>query len=154
MGGGVAMAEGPAFTHDPQRCIKCYSCETACKEWREIPPGTFKLRRVYEVALGAFPDVTRTFHSVACQHCPDPPCIPACPPGAITKGAADGIVRVDAAKCDGCRECVEACPFGVPDFDLDGIMQLCDLCSDRLAEGKRPICTDICPTQALRLASS
>ena len=29
-------------------------------------------------------------------------------------------------------------------------MHLCDLCSDRLAEGKTPMCTDVCPTQALR----
>ena len=26
-------------------------------------------------------------------------------------------MTVDAAKCDGCRACVDACPFGVPDFD-------------------------------------
>ena len=142
------MNDGYAFSHDPQRCIKCYSCEVACKEWREIAPGTIKLRRVYEVVSGAFPTVARTFHSVACQHCPDPPCVPACPPGAITKGA-DGIVTVDAGQCDGCRACLDACPFGVPAFDADGIMHLCDLCLDRLAEGKRPLCTDVCPTQAL-----
>ena len=37
--------------------------------------GTIKLRRVYETTTGVFPSVTRTFHSVACQHCPDAPCI-------------------------------------------------------------------------------
>jgi anaerobic dimethyl sulfoxide reductase subunit B (iron-sulfur subunit) len=143
------MTDGFAFTHDPERCIKCYSCETACKEWREIAPATFKLRRVYEVATGTFPRVTRTFHSVACQHCPDAPCIPVCTPGALSKGT-DGIVRVDGAKCDGCRACVDACPFGVPQFDSEGVLQLCDLCSDRLAAGKRPLCADVCPTGALR----
>ncbi len=30
-------------------------------------------------------------------------------------------------------------------------MQLCDLCADRLSEGKQPICTDSCPTGALHL---
>ena len=83
MGGGVAMPDGYAFSHDPQRCIKCYTCEIACKQWRGIAPGTFKLRRVYEITTGTFPQVTRTFHSVACQHCPDAPCVLACPPGAI-----------------------------------------------------------------------
>lgn len=142
------MSETYAFSHDPKRCIKCYSCETACKQWREIAPMTFKLRRVYEETGGTFSQVTRVFHSVACQHCPEPPCVPACPLGAISKGT-DGIVRVDAATCDGCGKCLDACPFGAPAFDGDGLMHLCDLCSDRLAMGKEPICTDVCPTGAL-----
>ena len=143
------MPETYAFTHDPERCIKCFSCETACKQWREIAPATIKLRRVYEEATGVFPAVTRTFHSIACQHCADAPCIEACPPGAISK-RPDGVVTVEAAICDGCGKCFDACPFGVPQFDADGLMHLCDLCSDRLAEGKTPMCTDVCPTQALR----
>lgn len=147
------MSDGYAFTHDPQRCIKCYTCEIACKQWRGIAPSAFKLRRVYEVTTGTFPQVTRTFHSVACQHCPDTPCIAVCAPGAISRNEADGIVRVDAAKCNGCRDCYEACPFNVPDFDEEGILQLCDLCSDRLAQGKHPMCTDACPTGALRWRS-
>lgn len=147
------MGAGYAFSHDPQRCIKCYSCETACKEWREIPPGTFKLRRVYEDTAGTFPQVTRTFHSIACQHCPDPPCAAVCLPGAIMRDDAGGLVTVDAAKCDGCRACLDACPFAVPQFDQNGIPQLCDLCADRRAEGRQPLCTDVCPTQALRLRS-
>ncbi len=144
------MADGYAFSHDPQRCIKCYTCEIACKEWRGIAAGTIKLRRVYETTIGYFPDVRRTFHSMACQHCPDTPCASACTPGAISRGEVDGIVRVDEEKCNGCRECLAACPFGVPQFDGDGILRLCDQCSDRLAEGMRPICADSCPTQALR----
>ena len=143
------MADGYAFSHDPQRCIKCFTCEIACKQWRRIAPGTVRLRRVYEVTTGTFPNVKRSFHSIACQHCPDPPCIPACPQGAISKGE-DGVVAVDAARCDGCRRCLDACPFGVPQFAADGVLQLCDQCSDRLAEGRGPICAESCPTQALR----
>jgi anaerobic dimethyl sulfoxide reductase subunit B len=143
------MSETYAFTHDPERCIKCFSCETACKQWREIAPATIKLRRVYEETTGVFPAVNRTFHSIACQHCADAPCIGACPPAAISR-RSDGVVTVDAATCDGCRLCLDACPFGVPQFDAGGLMHLCDLCSDRLAEGKTPMCTDVCPTQALR----
>jgi Fe-S-cluster-containing dehydrogenase component len=143
------MAEAFAFSHDPLRCINCRTCEIACKQWRGIGPGTVRLRRVYEVATGTFPAVTRTFHSVACQHCSDAPCIGACPPGAITR-SEDGVVVVDAARCDGCRRCLDACPLAAPQFEpTSGVLQLCDLCSDRLAEGKGPICAESCPTQAL-----
>ena len=72
------MSDGYAFSHDPKRCIKCYTCEIACKQWREIEPGSYRLRKVYEDTVGTFPQVTRTFHSVACQHCEDPPCAAAC----------------------------------------------------------------------------
>ncbi len=153
------MPESYAFTHDPERCIKCFSCETACKQWREIPPATIKLRRVYEEAGGAFPDVRRTFHSISCQHCADAPCIGVCKPGALSKRPAEGapaaraVVTVDAGLCDGCGMCLEACPFGVPQFDATGLAHLCDLCSDRLAEGNTPMCSDVCPTQALRFNS-
>jgi anaerobic dimethyl sulfoxide reductase subunit B len=147
------MAKAYAFSHDPERCIKCFTCEIACKQWKEITPGTISLRRVFEVTTGTFPHVTRTFQSVACQHCADPPCVSACSPGAISKSAADGIVVVDVGRCDGCRECLAACPFHAPQFEENGTMRLCDLCSDRLAEGKQPLCTDSCPTGALRLQS-
>jgi anaerobic dimethyl sulfoxide reductase subunit B len=143
-----------AFTHDPQRCIKCFTCEIACKQWRQIPPGTFRLRRVFEVVAGEFPDVTRTFHSQTCRHCADAPCAAACPTGAISRAEDDGIVRVDAVRCDGCRACEPACPYSIPQFAPDGVLQLCDLCSDRLAEGKGPICADSCPTRALTWGAS
>jgi anaerobic dimethyl sulfoxide reductase subunit B (iron-sulfur subunit) len=147
------MPDEYAFSHDPERCIKCYTCELACKQWKGIAAGTYRLRRVYETTAGTFPQVTRAFHSVACQHCPDAPCIAACLPGAISK-RADGLVRVDAGKCDGCRKCVDACPIGAPQFDQHGVMQLCDLCLDRLAESKNPLCSDVCPTGALRCTAA
>jgi anaerobic dimethyl sulfoxide reductase subunit B (iron-sulfur subunit) len=141
------------FVHDPGRCIKCFACEVACKQWHEIPAGEAGLRWVHEKREGVFPDVTRTFHSVACRHCAKPPCVPACPAGALTRRDEDGIVVVNRGLCTGCGECLAACPFDIPRFDAGGIMQLCDRCQDRLAQGKNPICSDSCPTQALRWES-
>jgi anaerobic dimethyl sulfoxide reductase subunit B len=137
------------FYFDSDRCIKCRSCEVACKQWKGIKAGTFKLRRVEEITNGTFPDVTRRFYSVSCRHCAKAPCMDACPTKAITK-RPDGIVVVKQSDCIGCKACLEACPFGIPQFDGDGLMQKCDMCLDRLGNGQAPMCAASCPTRALR----
>jgi anaerobic dimethyl sulfoxide reductase subunit B (iron-sulfur subunit) len=137
------------FYFDSARCLKCYACEIACQQWHGIKAGTVKLRKVVEVTTGTFPEVTRRFLSLSCRHCAKAPCAAACPEKAITRRIEDGIVVVDSTKCIGCQVCLEACPFGVPQFDADGLMQKCDMCLDRLAKDLKPICAATCPTQAL-----
>ncbi|MGD1120294.1 MAG: 4Fe-4S dicluster domain-containing protein [Dehalococcoidales bacterium] len=144
------MSKQYIFYHDPERCIKCFACEVACKQWHGIKAGTIKLRKVEEVTAGSFPDVKRTFHSISCMHCVKPRCIGACLQGAISKREEDGIVIVDTNKCNGCRSCLEACPIGIPQFDEDGIMRKCDMCLDRMGNGQQPLCVATCPTQALK----
>jgi Fe-S-cluster-containing dehydrogenase component len=80
------------------------------------------------------------------MHCENAPCIPACPTGAISKRVEDGIVLVDRAKCNGCKECLPACPYDVPQFGKDGIMQMCDYCT---GISSNPVCTSSCPAEAL-----
>lgn len=128
----------------------CKACEVACKQWKNIPAGTIKLRRVVEVTGGVFPDIKRHFLSISCRHCAKAPCIESCPTQAIFKRPEDGIVIVNQDKCIGCKACLEACPFGVPQFGDDGFMQICDMCLDRIKNGQLPICAATCPTQALR----
>jgi anaerobic dimethyl sulfoxide reductase subunit B len=138
------------FYHDAERCIKCYTCEVACKQWHGIKAGTIKFRRLEETVTGTFPDVKRKFKSIACMHCVKPRCIEACPEGAISKRAEDGIVVVDRFKCSGCRACYEACPVKAPQFDEDGTMQKCDMCLERIENGQQPVCVTNCPTRALQ----
>jgi anaerobic dimethyl sulfoxide reductase subunit B (iron-sulfur subunit) len=147
------MSKQYGFYFDSERCIKCWACEVACKQWHGIKAGTIKLRRVTEITTGHFPDVKRTFLSLSCMHCGKAPCIIACPEKAISKRTEDGIVVVDNAKCIGCRSCFEACPFGIPQFTEDGTMRKCDMCLDRLERGEKPICVATCPTQALRFGT-
>ncbi|MFO7962320.1 MAG: 4Fe-4S dicluster domain-containing protein [Desulfobacterales bacterium] len=101
---------------------------------------------------GTFPAVSVAYRVRPCYHCSEPICIEACPVDAIKKRKEDGIVTVDRNLCIGCKECLNACPFGAPQFEEsnpDPKMQKCDLCLDRWMEGKKPICVTACPTRAL-----
>jgi len=90
---------------------------------------------------------------MSCMHCANPACEKVCPTGAIRKRAEDGVVLVDQSRCIGCRYCASACPFGAPQFEPGGTMIKCDMCPDRLAEGKQPACAATCPTGALHFGT-
>ncbi len=139
------MSKQYGFYFDADRCVQCRTCEVACKSRRNVGPG-IQWRRVVETWDGVYPDVTRAFFALACMHCGKPACIESCPTGAIGKRGEDGIVVVDRDKCNGCRECFSACPYGVPQFGDDGIMQKCDFC---VGINMEPICAVSCPTEAL-----
>jgi anaerobic dimethyl sulfoxide reductase subunit B (iron-sulfur subunit) len=135
---------------DPEKCIQCHGCEVACRAWRELDHGVH-YRRVLNVWHGTYPQVKSASVSLACLHCVEPACLAACPEGAITKRAADGLVVVDETLCTGCEICAEACAFGVPQFADGGTMRKCDLCSGRQVARTAPPCVDTCPGQALAL---
>jgi anaerobic dimethyl sulfoxide reductase subunit B len=140
------------FYFDHKLCVKCHACEIACKIWNEVEEGP-RWREVVSVSTGTFPNVTEVFVSMACMHCGDAPCIPACPVKAITKRADDGIVVVDEATCIGCGFCVWACPFNAPQIGANGKMQKCNFCSTPGKErphGMPRACEEVCPTNAIR----
>jgi len=143
------MSKQYGFYYDAGRCIQCRTCEVACKSTRNTEPGV-KWRRVVETWDGEYPNVTRTFLSLACMHCEKPACAAVCPTGAIIKRAEDGIVVVDRDKCNGCQDCFSACPYGVPQFGDDGVMQKCDFCIER---GGEPACAVSCPAEALNFGT-
>jgi len=136
------------FAFDTERCVQCHACEIACKSLHNIEPGV-KWRTVVDIWQGQYPNVTNRTISFACLHCGDPACETVCPTGAIKKRAQDGIVVVDKDKCIGCHSCFLACPFGVPQYASDGKMQKCNLCVDRITQGKEPACVATCPAEAL-----
>ena len=133
------------FYFDADRCINCHACEVACKSLHKIELGVH-WRKTVEIWSGEFPEVSRTFVSLSCLHCAKPSCVKTCPAKAIIKREEDGIVIVDRELCTGCGICYDACPYGIPQFGMDRIMQKCDFC---IESGGEPACTPPCPANAL-----
>jgi len=132
---------------DIDRCIGCYSCEIHCKANKNLPEGP-RLCRIYPKGpqwVGAVPRMAFAF--MACFHCEHPWCVPVCPTQAMQKRAADGVVFVDADKCIGCKLCIHACPWGVPQWNpVTRKAVKCDLCMDRIDRGLQPACVAKCIT--------
>ncbi len=138
------------FYFDASRCIGCSTCAIACKDWNDILPGANVVwRRVTTVESGKVPQVSLTNMPNSCNHCGKPACEAVCPTKAITKRAEDGIVVVDQDKCIGCKACLAACPFGVPQFGASGKMQKCNLCLGRVTKSQSPACVAACTANAL-----
>ena len=151
--------EQHGFYVDTTRCIKCWACLIACKQWNGIDAGTISRRKVAETNTGSFPNVTRTFTSTSCMHCATPACLATCPADAISKREEDGVVVVDRELCIGCERCSDHCPFDVPEFSFDeesGGLRLnkCDTCLGigRKA-GEDTHCVATCPMGALHFGS-
>ena len=147
-----------AFAFDAAACTGCKACQMACKDKNQLPAGVL-WRRVYEVAGGGWHAAgagwTNTVFaynvSVACNHCADPACMPACPAGAYS-ARIDGIVSLDSSKCIGCEYCAWACPYGAPQYSPAlGRTTKCDFCRDLIDAGLPPACVAACPMRALDL---
>jgi len=143
------------FYFDQTRCTGCYTCIIACKDWHDIPAGPANWIKVTTTEKGKFPNLSLSYLFSACLHCADPTCAKACPVSAITKREDDGIVVVDREVCIGGGECKfacrKACPYDVPQFGAEpgAKMQKCDLCLERWAENRKPLCIEACLMRAL-----
>jgi Fe-S-cluster-containing dehydrogenase component len=131
---------------DPSRCIGCRSCVAACREC-----DTHKGESMVYIDYIDRGNTVATSPTL-CMHCEEPvaPCAQVCPAQAILI-SPDGVVhQADETRCINIRNCVYACPFGVPKFDTAGhYMRKCNLCYDRTSLGKGPMCATVCPTQAI-----
>ncbi len=147
---------GFCFCQD--RCIGCATCQIACKEKNNLPPGQW-FRKVQEIAGGGYTqdgqgvenNVYAYWLSMACNHCREPLCSSSCPTGAIVKRPEDGIVLIDEDKCIGCRQCIGACPYGALQYNSElQKVSKCDFCAGLLAQGEQPACIAACPMRALQ----
>jgi len=91
--------------------------------------------------------------SDVCKHCVRAGCLEVCPTGAITRTEFDTVV-IQSDTCNGCRDCISACPFGVIDINpVSNTAQKCTLCYDRLQGGMEPACSKACPTKSIQFGT-
>jgi formate dehydrogenase iron-sulfur subunit len=155
------------FLCDADRCIECNACVTACKNEHEVPWGINR-RRVVTINDGKPGE--RSI-SMACMHCTDAPCAAVCPVDCFYT-TADGVVLHSKDLCIGCGYCFYACPFGAPQYPRSATSaraarwtsapsapaarkpttpppSTSKYGSNRLAEGKLPLCAEMCSTKSL-----
>ena len=169
------MPEAVGFYTDTTVCIGCKACQVACHQWNALPaqhgPGRLSLpvlsghsydntgslsdvnwRHVKFIEQFS-PDRTQAawlMMSDVCKHCVHAPCLEVCPTGAIMRTEFD-TVYIQEPACNGCRDCVSACPFGVIHMsEKKHVAQKCTFCYDRLKAGLPPACAQACPTQSIR----
>ncbi|RUM87383.1 MAG: 4Fe-4S ferredoxin [Thermodesulfatator sp.] len=122
--------------HNAEKCDGCLTCVKACAEIHE------GLANCQILKCGD------KFVYFSCMQCKRPQCAEACPTGAMRR--ENEIVVLVRDLCVGCLNCVYACPWGVPRFNPQtGRVGKCDLCHERVAEGKKPACVEACPNEAL-----
>jgi Fe-S-cluster-containing dehydrogenase component len=157
----------------------CTACHDACNSVHNIPDfGNPKdeIKWIWTVPFAsAAPEQEDVIFKnslqdkptvVLCNHCDNPPCVRVCPTKATFR-REDGIVMMDYHRCIGCRYCMAACPYGSrsfnwrdprpfikeinPDFPTRtrGVVEKCNFCQERLAEGLEPACVEACPEKAL-----
>ncbi|MFH1169895.1 MAG: 4Fe-4S dicluster domain-containing protein [Chloroflexota bacterium] len=138
-----------ALLVDTDLCYGCLTCQVACQQEHGLDAEQYFIRVKQIGPYRIDGRLAMDFVPSACRHCDQPACLESCPEEAISK-RGDGIVLIDAARCTGCQLCLEACPFGAPQFIAGkNIVQMCDLCLERLEEGLSPACVHHCPTGAL-----
>jgi formate dehydrogenase iron-sulfur subunit len=139
------------FHFDMRKCIGCKCCVVACNE-QNGNPAAINWRRVSEIEGGWFPQATRSYLSMGCNHCVEPTCLQGCPVDAYTKDPVTGIVAHSADACIGCQYCTWNCSYGVPQYNPErGVVGKCDMCHGRLSMGAAPACVSACPEGAITI---
>jgi formate dehydrogenase iron-sulfur subunit len=168
------MAEPMGFFTDTTVCIGCKACEVACKEWNQLPAANggantlsgdsydntrrldglhWRHVKFIEQFSPERTDGRWLLMSDVCKHCVQAGCMEVCPTGAIIRTEFDTVV-IQSDVCNGCRDCIAACPFGVIGMNpVSGVAQKCTLCYDRLRGGLEPACSKACPTDSIQFGT-
>jgi formate dehydrogenase iron-sulfur subunit len=172
------MAATVGFFTDTSVCIGCKACEVACKEWNQLPGNEPKflgdsfdntgqldsqnwrhvkfvehLPNASEVAQPQAGGQAWLMMSDVCKHCTHASCLEVCPTNAIVRTEFD-TVYIQQDVCNGCRNCISACPYAVIGFnEQTGTARKCTMCYDRLQANMVPACAKVCPTQSIQFGN-
>ncbi len=155
-----------AFFIDTTVCTGCRGCQIACKQWHDLPAEETSNRGSYEnppdLSFNTYKRVHMTeqiiddrlrwlFFPEQCRHCIEAPCLEAAGDAeAIYKDEATGAVLYTAVtKSLAVDDIVQACPYNVPRKGPDGSLAKCDMCNDRIHNGRLPACVKTCPAGAM-----
>jgi formate dehydrogenase iron-sulfur subunit len=168
----IKAGESYGFFTDTSVCIGCKACEVACKEWNQLQgneatfladsfdnTGQLDAQNWRHVKfVEHVPDQSAApgngsawlMMSDVCKHCNHASCMDVCPTGAIVRTEFN-TVFIQQDVCNGCRNCISACPYGVIGMNQQtGTAHKCTLCYDRLQGGLEPACAKACPTQSIQ----
>jgi Fe-S-cluster-containing dehydrogenase component len=167
--------EAVGMLYDATLCVGCKACVAKCKEvnglspansspenpWdnaRDLSGDTFNVIKVYRNGKAENKDSLKDgfcFEKRSCMHCVDPGCVSACPTTSMRRDPKTGIVTHHPDSCIGCRNCMVACPYNVPQFEYNkvfGSIHKCQMCNqsgvERINKGQMTGCAEACPTGA------
>ncbi len=121
----------------PERCIGCLGCMFACSR---VHTGNVSLQDS-AIKIQTQGGIEGDFRIVVCRGCNDPPCVRACPAGALER-KPDGSVVFHKELCTGCGQCQDACLIGAISLGKEGKPIKCMHCG---------ACVAFCPHGVLTL---
>ena len=156
------------FLCDAERCIECNGCVTACNNEHDVPDG---INRRHVVTLRDGERGEKSI-SVACMHCTDAPCAAVCPVDCFythsrtasfctTRSCASAAATVFTPVRSAHRSFLNRMPSTRaarwinalsapaarrPDNSVEEYLRYG---RNRIAEGKLPLCAEMCSTKAL-----
>ncbi|HPE20067.1 MAG TPA: 4Fe-4S binding protein [Candidatus Mcinerneyibacteriales bacterium] len=125
---------------NPQLCVGCQLCMYACS--RRSGSGGLGQPAISVRSSGG---MSKGFTIIVCRCCEAPPCVEACPAGALVQVKTGGI-RLQKDKCTGCGLCRDACIIGAVFWDPVACQpDICVQCGQ---------CALFCPHDVLALTKS
>ncbi|HSV56290.1 MAG TPA: 4Fe-4S dicluster domain-containing protein, partial [Magnetospirillaceae bacterium] len=119
-----------AMVQEPNLCVGCRRCETACTVRNDGKASAYLSRIKIARNMNFGPDGVTSAYAVAdgqhgnfrivaqtCYQCAQPICGDACPVRAIRADRKTGARVVNARRCVGCGACQDACPWKAATLD-------------------------------------